>query len=115
MGELVREAMTGDRPLCPRSYAGKTIEHLTDVQIENRIYETLKPYRTGEDDELPADLETVFHKYNEGTAYMQLHTESSQFLYHGDIIRVEAWFWLCHLCGCVIPATATNAFPRSAL
>lgn len=100
---LIRNIPDHDKPLCPRSWGPQTDPaHRTHNLIFDVVYESAPK---DENDEVPPEVDRALQAVGRRfTGRMELHHEiiSTHF---GERAVVESWYFCCHTCGFVLPAT----------
>lgn len=112
MGALIRETFK-DGPLCPQSLGALSGEHRAERLYDDAIYEASKAFRKDADGnpdpngDLPPDLDTLYNSITFNGTYrrMYLHYEETEFMQGQGMYKVKAYYWRCHLCGYILPAT----------
>lgn len=119
MSGIVREVRLNNGPLCPQSIYPANGRHQAATDFADRLYRAMEPFKVdaeGNPDpagELPANLETIYHKvvHPEDNSHMILHSETTEFVQGRKLVTVETYFWKCHLCGHILPATTVSRQP----
>jgi hypothetical protein len=118
-GGLIKE-MFDDGPLCPMSMGALNGEHRAERIFDDVLYEASKPFRVNSDGQpdpdgdLPKDLDTLYNAVVYSPTYrrMLLHYEATSFMQDGALKHVRAYYWRCHLCGYILPATTLEKITR---
>ncbi len=101
-------------PLCPLA-AGPfmAMQHATMTQVSNVLHHVTQPMRNDGGEASPEVEKTVAHAqygYDPNETGMRLY-RAEAILAEGrylPVLSVHAWYFQCHICGFVLPATPTE-------
>lgn len=106
MGEVVRSLSQSDRLLCPNV---STMPISSAHALLVRVLDAFDNAAEKDDDgEFTVDaVGKAYHAaaYGPSTSdYMDLYRHGVVVDQHGNMVKVETWWWRCHVCGLVLPA-----------
>lgn len=103
---IVKLSPTDDGPLCPNAGGTPANEaHMLRVRVVDAFYNAAEKDADGEMAP-PLDAAYSAAAYGRDTGIrMDLYHEAVQGVVYGQIVTVETWWFQCHVCGLILPAT----------
>lgn len=106
-GGIVRMLSETDLPMCPNGILRPIHQahQLRNTMIDAH-YDVTKPYQD-EDGELPEALQKASNALHYGPTTadrMHLYFNRVSFLQGRQLVKVEAWYFRCAICGLMLPA-----------
>lgn len=95
-------------PLCPRSL-GMPVDpaHALVVTHQNLVYDAIPKAEDGDPTTPELEAVSMASSYGFGASNrMRLYRQCEQVLMRGHrVVTVESWWYQCHVCGLILPAT----------